>query len=212
MNRFVLLGDTNVGKTCLIQQYTKAQFNDHETATVGAAFSTANIDYHNEKVEVNIWDTAGQERFESIAPIYARSAIGAMIVFDLTCYESFQHLKKWFAILENRESVFVVVCGNKSDVARQGDFPQNEGVSTAEAENFCNQNDALYFETSAKTGENVADAFQFMFIGGLDKSIEGSQRRVGDSKGNAKNKNGSNNDGNVIDISNSNEKKEDGCC
>lgn len=180
MSRFVLLGDTNVGKTCVLQKYIKNVFNSNESPTVGAAYANTKFNYHGKELEVNIWDTAGQERFEAIAPIYSRGAIGALIVFDLTNRYSYSHIEKWLNLLEDRESVYVVVCGNKVDlVQRNNGDANNDGkikrvVDKKEAETYCSSIKALYFETSAVTGESINDAFNFLFMGAFDKLNQNS--------------------------------------
>ena len=172
MSRFVLLGDTNVGKTCVLQKYIKNVFDSNESPTVGAAFANTKFNYHGEDQEVNIWDTAGQERFEAIAPIYSRGAIGALIVFDLTNRYSYSHIEKWMNLLEDRDSVYVVVCGNKVDLVQRNknkDEKDKRVVDKKEAEAYCASIKALYFETSAVTGESINDAFNFLFMGAFDK-------------------------------------------
>lgn len=172
MSRFVLLGDANVGKTCVLQKYIKNVFNSNESPTVGAAYANTKFNYNGEELEVNIWDTAGQERFESIAPIYSRGAIGALIVFDLTNRYSYSHIEKWINLLEDRDSVYVVVCGNKVDLVQRNDNKDEKDkrvVNKKEAETYCASLKALYFETSAVTGESIHDAFNFLFKGAFDK-------------------------------------------
>jgi len=152
--KVVFAGETNVGKTSIIERSLTNRFSDH-TPTVGAAFSTKKVIHGDKSVMLGIWDTAGQERYQSMSSIYFRQAIICVLVFDLTNYESFKKAFMWKRICgdSNREyqngiPVYILV-GNKLDM-------KNQVVKKAEIETFCQEhNIAHYIETSASNGTGI---------------------------------------------------------
>lgn len=164
--KVVLLGDSSVGKSCLVTQFVRNEFHDFQEPTIGAAFLTATINPEDGggvgggvggdgPVRLEIWDTAGQERYRSLAPMYYRGAAAAVVVFDLTSQESFAGAKTWVRELQRRGDANVVIglAGNKSDCLEQ------RVVSADEAKSFALENSLLYLETSAKTAQNVRELF-----------------------------------------------------
>ncbi|KAH0791352.1 small GTP-binding protein [Histomonas meleagridis] len=153
--RVVLIGDTSVGKTCLLGQLIDNKFDPAEQSTVGANYQIFNEEIDGYKVEVQIWDTAGQEKFKSLGPIYFRNALGALAVYDITNKNTFEHLEDWIKsftdIAGNESTVFIVA--NKSDLV------QEQEVEFTDAKNYANQRGYKAFETSAKTGQGVQELF-----------------------------------------------------
>ena len=154
-SKLVILGDTAVGKSCLVLRYVRDEFCEFQESTIGAAFLShvVNLDY--ESVKLEIWDTAGQERYRSLAPMYYRGSAAAIIVYDVTNKESFSGAKSWVKELERRSGpdMIIALAGNKSDMEskRQIEF---EEVSA-----YAKENNLLHFETSAKTGANIKELF-----------------------------------------------------
>ncbi|KAG0438860.1 Ras-related protein RABF2b [Dictyocoela muelleri] len=153
--KMVILGHYSVGKTSLVLQYVKKCFNPNEESTIGAAFMTKTIMLNNQPIKFEIWDTAGQERYNSLIPMYYRGANVALIVYDITNPESFEVAKKWVHELttEKPKNFLKVVVGNKVDLE---DYRR---VSYDDVSRFCRENGMMFFETSAKTGENVEKIF-----------------------------------------------------
>ena len=158
--KIVVLGDSDVGKTSLLQRYTQGKNPQNTKPTIGADFQKKEVVVNNTIVTTQIWDTAGQEKYESIGYAFYKGSDCCALCFDLTRKETFEHLTKWRnGFLENAgtqdEQQFpFIVMGNKSDKA--GD----RQVSADQARSWCAENgDIPYFETSALENTNVDDAF-----------------------------------------------------
>ena len=108
-NKLVLLGDTAVGKSCLVVRFVRDEFFDFQEPTIGAAFLTQTITLDDVTVKFEIWDTAGQERYRSLAPMYYRGAVAAVVVYDITSEQSFLGAKGWVSELKRRGDQNVVI-------------------------------------------------------------------------------------------------------
>ncbi|KAM0677010.1 hypothetical protein BDAP_002386 [Binucleata daphniae] len=153
--KLVVLGYYSVGKSSLVLNYVKGQFNPNEESTIGAAFLTKTVFSKGNNIKYEIWDTAGQERYNSLIPMYYRGAQVALVVYDITKQESFETAKKWIDELniEKPKDFLKVLIGNKSDLENQ------RKVGFDEARLFAVENDLLFYETSAKTGYNIERIF-----------------------------------------------------
>lgn len=156
--KLVLLGETSVGKSSLVLKFAKGTFDENRESTIGAAFlaQSVYVPEHNATVKFEIWDTAGQERYKSLAPMYYRNANTAIVVFDLTAPESLARARMWVRELRLQadDSIVIALVGNKlDDVA-------NRKVDKETAQSYADDEGLLYFETSAKTGENVQHCFE----------------------------------------------------
>lgn len=156
--KLVLLGETAVGKSSLVLKFAKGTFDENRESTIGAAFlaQSVYVPEHNATVRFEIWDTAGQERYKSLAPMYYRNANAAVVVFDLTSPESLGRARMWIRELRLQadDSIVIALVGNKvDDVA-------NRKVDRETAQSYAEDEDLLYFETSAKTGEGVVTCFE----------------------------------------------------
>lgn len=157
--RIVLLGDSEVGKTSLIQRFMRNQFENDQRNTVGAVLYTYEIKKEKKKIIFQIWDTAGQERYRSLGPIYYRNAIAAIAVFDMCKSSSLESLKTWiddFAHYADNTMIFVV--GNKTDKSESIELTEEE-VRERCSKTF----NAKCFFTSALTGMNVPELFKIVF-------------------------------------------------
>ena len=152
----VTLGNGQVGKTSLILRYIDDTFSLNYLSTIGIDSKIKKINMPNgEQIKVKISDTAGQERFKSIAANYIKKAHGIILVYDITCHESFQDVNKWLDEIGKSENTRpMILIGNKSDMADKREVPNEEGMNFAK--NF-GQN-LHFYETSCKTGENVEEA------------------------------------------------------
>ncbi|KAH0795112.1 ras-related protein RABA2a [Histomonas meleagridis] len=153
--KIVLIGDSGVGKTNLLSQFARNQFCEDSKTTIGVEFATKNIELNGKIIKAQIWDTAGQERYRAITSAYYKGANGAMILYDITSSISFSSLPKWLSELrENSDpNVAVMLIGNKSDLEDSRSVERSEAVNYAEKEKL------LFMETSAKTADNVQQAF-----------------------------------------------------
>ena len=154
--KFLLIGDSNVGKSCLLLRYVDDTFTPSFISTIGIDFKVKTIQLTNGKdVKLQIWDTAGQERFRTITSAYYRGAMGLIIVYDVTNRESFDHLPYWMEEVQanaNRDPVKVMV-GNKSDMIDKRIIGETQGRTYAQQRGY------LFSETSAKSGKNVKELF-----------------------------------------------------
>lgn len=158
--KLVLLGESAVGKSSLVLRFVKDQFDDYRESTIGAAFLTQTISLdENTTVKFEIWDTAGQERYKSLAPMYYRNANCAVVVYDITQASSLDKAKAWVKELQRQanENIIIALAGNKLDLVT--DQPDKRAIQTADAEAYAKEAGLLFFETSAKTAENVRELF-----------------------------------------------------
>ncbi|PNS21787.1 GTP-binding protein ypt5 [Sphaceloma murrayae] len=158
--KLVLLGESAVGKSSLVLRFVKDQFDDYRESTIGAAFLTQTIALDDTTtVKFEIWDTAGQERYKSLAPMYYRNANCAVVVYDITQASSLDKAKAWVKELQRQanENIVIALAGNKLDLVTEQ--PDKRAISTADAEAYAKEANLLFFETSAKTAENVKDLF-----------------------------------------------------
>lgn len=144
--KIVILGASGVGKTCLGLRFVKDQFVSYTASTIGASFLVKEVSVGNEKITLQIWDTAGQERFRSMAPLYYRGAVAAILVFSITDEASFAKLQEWVRELQGNveEPLVLAIACNKADLTAQ------RTVSYDTASQYAASIGALIFETSAK--------------------------------------------------------------
>ena len=157
--QILLIGDSSVGKTSLIQRYANGIFKEEYLATVGLDYYTKQEMINNLNVLVKLWDTAGQERFKALTPNYFRNAEGVVLAYDVTNSESFENLKFWINSIKSNlgeKNIFIpiIIIGNKIDMEDMRD------ITKEDASKFAKENNYKYFETSAKTGEGVDEAIR----------------------------------------------------
>lgn len=151
--KVIIVGDGAVGKTTLATHFTYGRFIEYYKMTIGVDFFIKDVQIGDDMVKLQIWDTAGQERFAFIRPTYYSGTSGGLMVFDVNRSESFKSLDKWIAeVRTNCGDIPLLLLGNKIDL----DMRQ---VKKSQAEKYAKKNDLLYYETSAKTGEQVFDVF-----------------------------------------------------
>ncbi len=172
--RICMVGDAGVGKTSLLTRFCDNTFNNNYTSTIGVDFKVVTLKYQNIITKLHVWDTAGQERFKSMAINYFRSSHGFMFIYDITEKESFENIQNWIDLaFSNSNTVGInFLVGNKSDIENQ------RQISKDTAKDFANEKNLIFFETSAKSNENVEKVFQFFtykliqyFLNNKDKYI-----------------------------------------
>ena len=156
--KIVLLGDVNVGKTSIASRYCKNWFNDYHINTIGGAYQQQKVVLDNgNMVKLHIWDTSGQERFRAMTNLYYRDAQVALLTYDITNESSFNSIDFWIQELKYKvenENMILCLVGNKCDVSND-----ERKISTAQGKKFAQENNMIFYETSAKTGEGVTDLF-----------------------------------------------------
>ncbi|XP_064645042.1 ras-related protein Rab-27A-like isoform X2 [Lineus longissimus] len=165
--KFLALGDSGVGKTSFLYQYTDATFNNKFISTVGIDFREKRIVHRapavdgsvgrSQRIHLQLWDTAGQERFRSLTTAFFRDAMGFLLLFDLTNELSFTNTRNWISQLQLHaycDNPDIVLCGNKADLEDQ------RQVSEERAKELAEKYGLPYFETSAATGQNVTKAME----------------------------------------------------
>ena len=154
--KYMIVGESSVGKSCLLLQFLDNRFKDSHDLTIGVDFGSKTIRLDDgTNVKVQIWDTAGQESFRSITKSYYRGSICALLVYDITRRSTFENLSRWLEDLREvaYNKMVVLLVGNKADLAGSRE------VSTEEGTEFAKKHNLIFYETSAKTGLNIEQAF-----------------------------------------------------
>lgn len=153
--KLLTIGDSSVGKTCLLHRYTNKTFSSSSIPTVGIDFKIMNITIDGKRIKMQCWDTAGQERYRNITANYYRNAQGIMLVYDVTNRKSFEAIDAWISQIDLHagESVNKILIGNKSDIEQQRVVRMEEGQDLAAHYNI------PFYETSARSGVNVDESF-----------------------------------------------------
>lgn len=154
--KIVLLGATSVGKTCIVTRAISDYFDPEQTPTVGASFSIKTVVVNDTTMNLRIWDTAGQERFKSLAPMYYQGSQAAIIVFSIVDEESFKEAEYWVNELKTHFTTppHLFLVGNKLDLNESRVITPQQGEARA------GEIGATYFETSAKSGQNISELFE----------------------------------------------------
>ena len=154
--KYIIVGDASVGKSNLLLRYTHGVFREEYQLTIGVEFGRSNITINDQIFRIQIWDTAGQENFRSITRAYYKNSACALIVYDVTRRASFESISSWIEDCKNSspKSIMMVLVGNKVDLEEKREITIEEGQELAEKYGL------LFFETSAKTGQNVNEVFQ----------------------------------------------------
>ncbi|XP_073757017.1 ras-related protein Rab-8A isoform X1 [Callorhinus ursinus] len=153
--KLLLIGDSGVGKTCVLFRFSEDAFNSTFISTIGIDFKIRTIELDGKRIKLQIWDTAGQERFRTITTAYYRGAMGIMLVYDITNEKSFDNIRNWIRNIEEHASADVekMILGNKCDVN------DKRQVSKERGEKLALDYGIKFMETSAKANINVENAF-----------------------------------------------------
>lgn len=153
--KFLVIGPAGAGKSSILHRFSNNEFKSDSSHTIGVEFGSKMIHLGNQSIKLQIWDTAGQERFRSVTRSYYRGAAGALLVYDVACRDSYNSLTQWLQDARSLASpdIVVILCGNKCDREAERD------VTFLEASRFAQENDLMFLETSALTGDNVEECF-----------------------------------------------------
>jgi len=156
--KLLLIGDSGVGKSCLLLRFADDTYTESYISTIGVDFKIRTIDLDGKTIKLQIWDTAGQERFRTITSSYYRGAHGIIVVYDVTDLESFNNVRQWIHEIERfaSENVNKLLVGNKCDLVSK------KAVDHDTAKEFAVSMDMPFLETSAKNSQNVEQAFLTM--------------------------------------------------
>ena len=158
--KFLVLGDTTIGKSCLIERYISNTFKENYIATIGMDIRSKRLDINNIDVTLTINDTAGQERFRSLTKMVYKNTDGILVGFDLTKPKTLEQVEFWINQIESNKTkdspLSLVLFGNKCDKTDE------IKVKEADIENIKEKYNLRYFKTSAKDGTNVQNIFEYL--------------------------------------------------
>jgi len=156
--KLLIIGDSGVGKSCLLLRFSDDIFTDSFISTIGVDFKIKTVDIEGVKIKLQIWDTAGQERFRTITSSYYRGAHGIIVVYDVTDQKSFDNITKWLKEIDTFAggAVQKLLVGNKCDLVNERTITMEQGKALAEGLKI------PFVETSAKSSTNVEQAFLMM--------------------------------------------------
>lgn len=195
--KLLLIGDSGVGKSCLLLRFSDDTYTESYISTIGVDFKIRTIDLEGKTIKLQIWDTAGQERFRTITSSYYRGAHGIIVVYDVTDAETFHNVKQWLHEIDRYacDTVNKLLVGNKADLTPK------KVVEFAAAKEFADNLSIPFIETSAKNATNVEQAFLMM--------ASEIKARIGPSTAGAKEASGQTiNPGQTTSI----DQKSSGCC
>lgn len=156
--KILTIGESGVGKTCILRRFVENKFLKNHLATIGIDFKTKNIEIDGTPIKLKIWDTAGQERFRNITNQYYKGADGIILVFDVTDQKSFEKIKEWMSQIKantQADQIGLVLLGNKCDI-------EPRTISKNDGEELGKELGIEYYETSAMLGDGIAQAFEFL--------------------------------------------------
>ncbi|CAG9330568.1 unnamed protein product [Blepharisma stoltei] len=153
--KYIIIGDSGVGKSCFMLQFTDRRFKNDHDLTIGVEFGSRTIKINDKAIKLQMWDTAGQENFRSITRSYYRGAVAALLLYDVTNRDSFTNIERWLAEAKTNANhdITVILVGNKVDLE------SNRAITAEEGEKFASEHGILFIEASAKEAFNVDEAF-----------------------------------------------------
>ena len=157
--KVLLLGNSYVGKTCILLRFSEDKFNDNYEVTIGLNYRIKTINIDNTPIKMQIWDTSGEEKFKAIAKNFYRGAHGVLLIYDICQKNSFLDVKGWIEqIIENADNndIVMLLCGNKIDLEKERIISKEEG------ENLAKNYGIPFFECSAKNNININEIFNTM--------------------------------------------------
>ncbi|CCK71149.1 Rab family GTPase SEC4 KNAG_0G00930 [Huiozyma naganishii CBS 8797] len=175
--KILLVGDSGVGKSCLLVRFVEDRFNPSFITTIGIDFKIKTVDINGKKVKLQLWDTAGQERFRTITTAYYRGAMGIILVYDVTDERTFNNIRQWFTTVTEHanDDAQLLLVGNKSDM-------DTRVVSREQGETLAAELGLPFVESSAKDDDNVNEIF-FTLTKLIQDKIDANTVSTGNGKG-----------------------------
>ena len=175
--KILMVGESGVGKTCLIKRFTKNEFSLTHLSTIAIDFKMKVLTINNTRLKLQIWDTAGQERFNTLTAGFFKGSDGIIVTYSVTERKSYENVNKWMNQIQSLapKEVSILLVGNKIDMEDEREVSVDEGKAMAEKYN------AVFFETSAKTGESVEGVFECLAKDILVKIKENPEKVYNDS-------------------------------
>ena len=179
--KIVILGEGRVGKTSILSKYFKKKFNEGQESTVNPSFYEKTVNSKGKSIQLKFWDTAWQEQFDAISTIYYQNSVGALLVYDVTIFETFKKVEKWVNTLKEvvGKDITFVIAGNKFDLSDKNSLSQNSSA----IDSYCAKENCKHFYTSAKTGFNLDEAFESLINSVLTKINSGTDSGVNKRRG-----------------------------
>ncbi len=198
--KIVILGEGRVGKTSILSKYFSKKFNEGEVSTINPNFYEKTVKHKGKDVHFKFWDTAGQEQFNAISTMYYQSAVGALLVYDVTIFDTFKKVESWIHTLQEvvGKDISLSIAGNKFDLSDKNTLNQNQAIVDA----YCAKEQCTHVYTSAKTGYNVDQVFEDL----INKVLIKESKKSGDGKVKRKGK------GLQISSNTKKEKEKNNCC
>ena len=182
--KILLLGDSEVGKSCFLMRYSDNVFVENYITTIGLDYKLKTVKLDSGKtIKVQLWDTAGQDKYRTIAKNYYKGSHGILLLYDITKMTSFENIREWIRDIKEEVSEKAIICliGNKIDLT------DNRKISKEKGEELAEEYKIPFFEASAKSGENVDEVFKALYK--KISEVYGDLEREKGSKLNKKNKN-----------------------
>lgn len=199
--KLVLLGQSSVGKTCIVNYFILGQFDQSATPTLGATYASSQIDVNGKPISLQIWDTAGQERYKVLAPMYYRGSHAAILVYSISDPQSFySEIDYWVNSLKEKTdgNVQLFLVGNKIDLRDNPDDSEVAQITEEEGQEKANSLGATFMETSAAKGIGIEELFNTV----AKKCLENASKKNHEVKSKGD-----------VDVENTNaEKKSSNCC
>ena len=173
--KILTIGESGVGKTCILRRFVENKFLKNHLATIGIDFKTKNLIINNKEIKLKIWDTAGQERFRNITTQYYKGADGIVLVYDVTDDGSFEKIRDWMAQIQanaEKDDLGLVLLGNKCDV-------EPRVVTEEQGNKMAEELHISYFETSALNGQGIKEAFEQLARDIMKKKGVGEENKDG---------------------------------
>ena len=158
--KILLLGDSEVGKSCFLMRYSDNVFVENYITTIGLDYKLKNVKLDSGKtIKVQLWDTAGQDKYRTIAKNYFKGSHGILLLYDVTKQSSFQNIRDWIQDIreEVSQKAIIFLIGNKIDLVDKRKISKEKGIELAEEYKL------QFFEASAKSGENVDEVFKALY-------------------------------------------------
>ena len=180
--KVLLIGDSGVGKSCILIRFTDDTFDENQQSTIGVDFKVSTINSGGKNIKMTLWDTAGQERFRTLTSSYYRGAQGIALVYDITRRETFDYLPQWLKEVDvyspnGGKDVVKVLVGNKVDT-------EDRAVTRKEGEAWAKSKGMMYLECSAKTSVGISQVFDELCAKVLqnDRLLVGTRPRTSAEK------------------------------